>query len=192
LRNGRLQQLTIDHSVVAELIASGHLTESEAETDPRRSMITRALGIEADVEVDVVPLPLQAGDRLLFCSDGLTTMIGDDAIASVLRDESDRDRAATALVAAANDAGGVDNITVLVIDAVDDGMNTAAEGSASAAVGERANTLPTAPAPAAPPDPPDDTDELAVTDPAGALAAAIDETELEAAPKRRRWRRRKT
>ena len=76
-RDGVLEQLTVDHSVVAELIAAELLTETEAETDPRRSMITRALGIDVDVDVDVVPVDLTPGDRLLFCSDGLTTMLRD-------------------------------------------------------------------------------------------------------------------
>ena len=120
LRGNVFDQLTVDHSVVAELIAAGPLTEAEAEIDPRRAMITRALGIDVDVEVDVITVDLTVGDRLLFCSDGLTTMLRDDAIADVLRSEADRGRAAEELVEAANDAGGVDNITVLLIDVVDD------------------------------------------------------------------------
>jgi protein phosphatase len=120
LRDGDLEQLTVDHSVVAELIAAGQLTESEAEIDPRRAMITRALGIDVDVEVDVITVDLTVGDRLLFCSDGLTTMLRDDAIADVLRGETDRTRAAQELVEAANEAGGADNITVLLVDVVDD------------------------------------------------------------------------
>jgi len=120
LRDGELEQLTVDHSVVAELIAAGQLTEAEAEIDPRRAMITRGLGIDVAVEVDVIPVALTAGDRLMFCSDGLTTMLRDDAIAEVLRSEADRGRAAHELIEAANDAGGVDNITVLLVDVADD------------------------------------------------------------------------
>jgi protein phosphatase len=120
LRDGVLEQLTVDHSVVAELIAAGQLTEAEAEIDPRRAMITRALGIDVDVEVDVITVDLSVGDRLLFCSDGLTTMLRDDAIADVLRNETDRARAAQELVEAANDAGGSDNITVLLVDVIDE------------------------------------------------------------------------
>jgi protein phosphatase len=120
LRDGEFEQLTDDHSVVAELIAAGQLTEAEAEIDPRRAMITRALGIDVDVEVDVINVDLAVGDRLLFCSDGLTTMVRDDAIADVLRTETDRTRAAQELVEAANSAGGADNITVVLVDVVDD------------------------------------------------------------------------
>jgi protein phosphatase len=120
LRDGEFEQLTVDHSVVAELIAAGQLTEAEAEIDPRRAMITRALGIDVDVDVDVIPLDLSVGDRVLFCSDGLTTMVRDEAIADVLRTETDRARAAQELVEAANSAGGADNITVLLVDVVDD------------------------------------------------------------------------
>src|SRR5262245_45069821 len=128
LRGDASDQLTVDHSVVAELIAAGQLTEAEAEIDPRRAMITRALGIDIDVEVDVITVDLTVGDRLLFCSDGLTTMLRDDAIADVLGTETDRARAAQELVEAANDAGGVDNITVLLIDVVDgDGDEPAPE-----------------------------------------------------------------
>jgi protein phosphatase len=120
LRNAEFEQLTVDHSVVAELIAAGQLTEAEAEIDPRRAMITRALGIDVDVDVDVINVDLAVGDRLLFCSDGLTTMVRDDAIADVLRTETDRGRAAQELVEAANSAGGADNITVVLVDVVDD------------------------------------------------------------------------
>jgi serine/threonine protein phosphatase PrpC len=120
LRDGGFEQLTVDHSVVAELIAAGQLTEAEAEIDPRRAMVTRALGIDVDVDVDVINVNLAVGDRLLFCSDGLTTMVRDDAIADVLRTETDRTRAAQELVEAANSAGGADNITVVLVDVVDD------------------------------------------------------------------------
>lgn len=124
LRDGELRQLTDDHSVVAELVAAGELTEAEAEVDPRRAMITRALGIDPTVTVDVLRVRVAFGDRILLCSDGLTTMVNDDAIAAVLRDEPDCDRAAAALVDAANAAGGADNITVIVADVVpDDGRS---------------------------------------------------------------------
>ncbi|MFM8305472.1 MAG: Stp1/IreP family PP2C-type Ser/Thr phosphatase, partial [Actinomycetota bacterium] len=98
LRSGELRQLTTDHSVIAELIASGELTEAEARVDPRRSMITRALGIDAQVVVDVLEVDLEDGDRLLLCSDGLTTMVGDPAIAEILGGTDDRDQAAARLV----------------------------------------------------------------------------------------------
>jgi protein phosphatase len=116
LRDGALRQLTTDHSVIAELVAAGELTEAEALVDPRRAMITRALGIDASVVVDVLEVELVPGDRLLLCSDGLTTMVRDDGIAEILATETDRERAADALVEAANLAGGADNITVVVAD----------------------------------------------------------------------------
>jgi len=119
LRAGELRQLTTDHSVVAELIAAGELTEDQALIDPRRAMITRALGIDATVEVDVFDVDLEPGDRILLCSDGLTTMIRDNAIAEILASEDDRERAADELVNAANIAGGADNITVVIVDIVE-------------------------------------------------------------------------
>jgi PPM family protein phosphatase len=120
LHDGALNRLTTDHSLVEELIRAGELTEAEAEADPRRSMITRALGIEPDVEVDLYPIPLVSGDRILLCSDGLTGMVSEDELETVLRDEPNPTAAARRLVAAANEAGGIDNITVVVIDVVDD------------------------------------------------------------------------
>ncbi len=116
LRDGELRQLTTDHSLVEELVREGRLTEDQAAVHPQRSIITRALGVEHDVEVDVYAIVLRPGDRLLLCSDGLTTMLRATDIAAVLRREPDPARAANLLVDAANDAGGEDNITTLVID----------------------------------------------------------------------------
>jgi len=121
VRDGELRRVTSDHSVVAELIEAGELTEEQAEIDPRRSMITRALGAEPDVDVDVIPLQLRAGDRVLLCSDGLTTMVREDDILDILRREVDPTRAASALVDAANANGGTDNITTVVVDVVEGG-----------------------------------------------------------------------
>lgn len=120
LRDGELSRITTDHSLVEELMAAGELTEEEAERDPRRSMITRALGLEADLVVDLYPVSLAPGDRVMLCSDGLTTMVSEATIADVLAGEDDPATAAQRLVDAANAAGGVDNTTVLVLDAVDD------------------------------------------------------------------------
>jgi PPM family protein phosphatase len=117
LHDGAIARVTTDHSLVEELVASGELTEEEAERDPRRSMITRAIGLDADLDVDLVPVALEPGDRVMICSDGLTTMIGEDVIVEVLEREPNPDAAAQLLVDAANAAGGVDNITVLVLDA---------------------------------------------------------------------------
>src|SRR3954471_4096987 len=123
LRDGELRQLTTDHSLVQEFIREGRLTEEQAAVHPQRSIITRALGVEPDVEVDVYPVPLHAGDRILLCSDGLSTMLRSDDIAGLLRRESDPTRAANLLVDAANAAGGEDNITTIVVDVEDDGAD---------------------------------------------------------------------
>jgi protein phosphatase len=120
LHDGELRQLTTDHSLVEELVRDGRLTSDEAAVHPQRSIITRALGVDASVEVDVYPVELVPRDRLLLCSDGLTGMVQPDAIAAVLRREEDPTRAATALIDAANTAGGEDNITVVVVAVTDE------------------------------------------------------------------------
>jgi PPM family protein phosphatase len=146
LRDGELRQLTTDHSLVEELVRDGRLTEQEAAVHPQRSIITRALGVENDVEVDVYSVPLVAGDRLLICSDGLTTMLHADDIAGLLRRESDPTRAANLLVDAANAAGGEDNITTIVIDVEEDGIDPLAPAPVAAAV---TTAQPVVPAPGA-------------------------------------------
>jgi serine/threonine protein phosphatase PrpC len=117
-RDGELSRVTTDHSLVEELIRAGELTEEEALRDSRRSMITRAVGLEPDVEVDLYPVALQLGDRLVLCSDGLTDMVTDDGIAAAVAAESDPEKAALRLIDEANDAGGVDNITAVLVDVV--------------------------------------------------------------------------
>jgi serine/threonine protein phosphatase PrpC len=119
-REGALEQLTIDHSLVGELVRSGRLTEDEAAVHPHRSVITRALGTEADVEVDTRAVDVAPGDLVLLCSDGLSAMVRDDEIARVLEAAGgDPHRAAADLVTAANAAGGEDNVTVVVFELVD-------------------------------------------------------------------------
>jgi protein phosphatase len=113
-RDGSLTRLTQDHSLVEELVRRGKLTEEQAAEHPQRSIITRALGVENDVEVDTWTFPVRAGDVVLMCSDGLTSMIGEDQIAAVLSSEADLDRAGERLIAEANAAGGRDNITVVL------------------------------------------------------------------------------
>src|SRR5579875_1969013 len=113
-RDGELARLTEDHSLVEELLRSGRLTEEEAAEHPQRSVITRVLGIEPIVEIDTFTYPLRAGDVVLLCSDGLTSMISEQQVAEVLREAPDLDTAADRLVAAANEAGGRDNITVVL------------------------------------------------------------------------------
>lgn len=119
VRDGELTQITNDHSLVEELVRGGELTPEQAEVHPRRSIITRALGIDPQVEVDEYPIDLRPGDRILLCSDGLTTMVRPDDIAGILNREHDPKRAAQLLVDAANEAGGEDNVTAVIIDAVE-------------------------------------------------------------------------
>ena len=112
-REGELKLLTSDHSLVEELRRQGRLTDEQAEDHPQRSIITRALGPERDVEVDTMTYRAKPGDVYVLCSDGLTTMVKDDQIAETLRESRNLDEAAGRLVAAANEAGGRDNITVV-------------------------------------------------------------------------------
>ena len=116
LRDGALEQVTEDHSLVAELIRSGRLTPDEAGDHPHRSVITRALGTDPDVAVDVMPVPTQPGDVFLLCSDGLTDMISTRDILGAVEDSRDLDDAARSLVDAANGGGGEDNITVVLFE----------------------------------------------------------------------------
>ncbi|MGE5409218.1 MAG: Stp1/IreP family PP2C-type Ser/Thr phosphatase [Syntrophothermus sp.] len=112
-RGGRLERLTRDHSLVEEMRRKGQLTDAQAEDHPQRSIITRALGPEPEVKVDVQTVPAQAGDVFLICSDGLTTMIDEEHVARILGRASSMQSATRALVDEANRAGGRDNITVL-------------------------------------------------------------------------------
>ena len=117
VRGGRLEQLTEDHSLVAELVRSGKLSPEEAEGHPQRSVITRALGTDPDVDVDTFSVETKPGDLFLICSDGLTTMVDDETIlAEVARNREDLKSAAKALVRAANKGGGEDNITVVFFE----------------------------------------------------------------------------
>jgi len=112
-RDGALKLLTSDHSLVEELRRQGRLTEAQAEGHPQRSIITRALGPESQVEVDTLTVSGRPGDVFLLCSDGLTTMVKDDQIAATLAAAGDLDEAVATLVRTANEAGGRDNITVV-------------------------------------------------------------------------------
>jgi serine/threonine protein phosphatase PrpC len=113
-RDGELTRLTHDHSLVEELIRRGKLTPEQAAAHPQRSIITRALGIESEVEVDTWTYPMREADVVLLCSDGLTSMISEPQIAAVLEQEHDLDAAGERLIAEANAAGGRDNITVVL------------------------------------------------------------------------------
>jgi PPM family protein phosphatase len=121
-REGSIEQITEDHSLVNELMKSGKLSPEEAETHPQRSVITRALGTDPDVDVDSFTVETQSGDVFLLCSDGLTTMVDDDSILGVLEQHhDDLDRATKSLVSAANRGGGEDNITVIAFTISDAG-----------------------------------------------------------------------
>ncbi len=114
LRDGELTRLTRDHTLVEELVRRGELTEQEAAEHPQRSIITRALGPEPDIDIDLHTHRVRAGDVLLLCSDGLTGMIGEDEVEEILGRAPSLGDAGRALVDAANEAGGRDNITVVL------------------------------------------------------------------------------
>jgi serine/threonine protein phosphatase PrpC len=114
-RGGELYQLTTDHTLVAELIAMGRLTAEEAENHPRRHLVTRVIGTET-IDVEEFDLDLEPEDRVILCSDGLTTMLRDPEIAAILGRSNSPTDAAWSLVEAANGAGGTDNTTVAVVD----------------------------------------------------------------------------
>jgi len=136
-RAGALERVTVDHSYVQELVATGHITEAEARTHPRRNIVTRALGIEPTVRVDAWLLPLVSGDRFVLCSDGLVDEVDDDQIAAVVARVEDPQAAADELVAMANEHGGRDNVTVVVVDVltgVEDGAPAAAPAALTTAV----------------------------------------------------------
>ncbi len=136
-QQGELSQLTEDHSLVEELVREGQITREEARVHPQRSIITRALGMDPHVEVDHLQLIPYQGDRLLLCSDGLTNEVADDRIESTLRRIGDPQEAAQELVRLARANGGNDNITVVVVDVVDDGNRS---GRASAALSDEPRT----------------------------------------------------
>ena len=114
LRDGDLIRLTKDHSLVGELVARGKLTEEQAEQHPQRSVITRALGPEANVQVDVDIFPAKAGDLFLLCSDGLTSMVHEPKLRPLFDDTDSLETLGKRLIDAANAAGGRDNITVIL------------------------------------------------------------------------------
>ncbi len=144
VRGGALEQLTQDHSLVAELVRSGKLSPEEAEVHPQRSVITRVLGTEPDVDVDTFTVETQTGDLFLLCSDGLTTMVDNAAILAIIEKQRPRlDAVARALVNAANRGGGEDNITVVLFDIAEPLEETAElrEAPAAAPAREDEDTL---------------------------------------------------
>jgi protein phosphatase len=129
LRDGQLKRLTKDHSLVEELRRQGRLTEEQAEEHPQRSIITRALGPEPDVNVDTMTFPARDGDVFLLCSDGLTTMVSDDEIRQILVGSRNLRQAVNKLVDAANRGGGRDNITAIAFRVADVDAKEAEEGA---------------------------------------------------------------
>ena len=128
IRDRKVDQLTEDHSLVAELVRTGRLSPEEAESHPQRSVITRALGTDPDVDVDSFSVEATPGDLFLICSDGLTSMLDDEAILDVVeRNRDDLDAAAKELVAAANRNGGEDNITVVFFEVAEEGAQAPSE-----------------------------------------------------------------
>jgi protein phosphatase len=140
-RDGGLVQLTEDHSVVADLVREGRISEEEAEVHPQRNVVTRVLGVYDTIDVDLWPIDPVAGDRFLLCSDGLFNEVGADQISSVLRRLDDPSEAAAELVRLANEGGGRDNITVVIVDVVDDGGVARAASAALASQPSRLESV---------------------------------------------------
>jgi serine/threonine protein phosphatase PrpC len=115
LRDGQLQQVTSDHTLVQHLIDEGQITPEEAATHPQRSIVTRAIGVSGDVEVDTHTIDIRDGDSILLCSDGLTGHVGDDDLMTVLERGDDEKATLETLIAKANAAGGSDNITGVLL-----------------------------------------------------------------------------
>src|SRR5829696_2416387 len=140
-RDGDLIRLTRDHSLVGELVARGKLTEAQAEAHPQRSVITRALGAGADVEVDVEVFPARDGDLFMVCSDGLTGMVHEPQLKPLLEKPGSLEQVGRSLIAAANEAGGRDNITVILFRLEDtDGRTPTGGGGAVTVESDAART----------------------------------------------------
>ena len=143
LRDGTFSQLTIDHSLVQELINDGQISEAQAAVHPQRHVLTRALGVEPSVEVDLLAVDPRHGDRYLLCSDGLSREASDEEIASVLERHKDPSEAAKELVRLANSRGGSDNVTVVVVDVLANGTGPEAVISLGELRPTAANGVPT-------------------------------------------------
>lgn len=115
IREQQLSQITEDHSVVQQLVKAGAISEEEAQVHPYKNVITRCLGMQANVEPDTLELVLQAGDRILMCSDGLSNMVSDQTMQDYVNQYADPKEACEKLVALANENGGTDNITVVLL-----------------------------------------------------------------------------
>lgn len=133
LRQGRVTQLTRDHTFVQQLVDDGSITEAEAATHPHRSVVTRAIGTSTEVKIDLETLDLASGDAVLLCSDGLSGVVDDDRIAELLTSDRTPEQTVTELVRAANRAGGPDNITAVLLTMVADRDGPAAGAAAGPA-----------------------------------------------------------
>jgi protein phosphatase len=142
LHDHELRQITYDHNLVAEMVAEGRITPAEAEVHPRRNIMTRALGVEPEVPIDLFVEEAVPGDRYLLCSDGLPREVHDGLITSLLDRFADPQEAARELVDEANRRGGNDNITVVVVDVVDD--DGASDASDTDGSGDATTALPLA------------------------------------------------
>jgi PPM family protein phosphatase len=121
LRGGELTQITEDHTLVHRMVLEGEISEEEAETHPHRSVLTRALGVDRNIQVDEGDIEVAPGDRLLLCTDGLTGMVPEKQILEILLETLDPQQAVDELVKGANRAGGIDNITAVILDFADNG-----------------------------------------------------------------------
>jgi PPM family protein phosphatase len=136
VRQGDLRRLTEDHTLVHRMVLEGDLTAEEAELHPHRNILTRVLGVDPDLELDEDLVDLRPGDRILLCSDGLTGMLSEDRIARVLAEEPEPAGAVERLIRESNEAGGIDNITAVIVDlAREEGTDTAPESTAQAGAG---------------------------------------------------------
>ena len=115
LSNGELKQITTDHSIVQTMVDSGQITEEEAKTSPHKNIITRAVGVKNDILVDFNTVDLKSGDKLLICTDGLTNCVDDEEIAKIISNDVNAKEITEKLISAANENGGIDNITATVI-----------------------------------------------------------------------------
>jgi PPM family protein phosphatase len=192
IRDEQLEQLTDDHSLVGELLRSGKLSPEEAEVHPQRSVITRALGTEPDVDVDKFTVQGEPGDLYLLCSDGLTSMVSDAEIQALLVEIDDLEQAARALVDAANAGGGEDNITVVLFE-----IAATVEGEAESEDEDEDEQTTSVPTVVKPPDDDDDTlsglEPVPAVDtaviPAEAIQEHLQDVEVETAPPPKRRRR---
>jgi serine/threonine protein phosphatase PrpC len=147
LRDGSLKQLTEDHTLVQRMVREGRLTPDEAARHPQRSILTRALGVEDDLHVDELTLDVHAGDRVLLCTDGLTSMVDGDRLERILKEETDTQAACDRLVEEANGAGGEDNITVILLDFLEEDEDQRDRGQRTVLVGAAPGPQPAEAAP---------------------------------------------